>query len=136
MEKKKIAIGARNKRKGSNAEREYAKFFRELGFSHCITARQGSRYHDDAGIDLINLPFNVQIKAGRQKGMNISKVLNDIKETISIKFPKEASEHNNPLIVIHRKEVESGKRTRNEFDEIVSMSIQDFKKLINKLKWE
>lgn len=128
--------GATNKRKGSNAEREYAKFFRELGFSHCITARQGSRYHDDVGIDLINLPFNVQIKAGKQKGMNLSKTLFDIKEVITVKFPKEASEHQNPLILIHRKEVESGRRTRNEFDEIVSMSIQDFKKLINKIKWE
>lgn len=128
--------GATNKRKGSNAEREYARFFRELGFSHCITARQGSRYHDDAGIDLINLPFNIQIKAGKQKGMNISKVLHDIRETISTKFPKEAPEHNNPLIIIHRKEVEEGRRLRNEYDEIVSMSITDFRKLINKMKWE
>jgi Holliday junction resolvase len=132
----KRSVGATNKRKGSNAEREYAKFFRELGFTHCITARQGSRYHDDAGIDLINLPFNVQIKAGKHKGMNVSKVLYEIKETITLKFPKEASEHNNPLILIHRKEMEQGKRTRNDYDEIVSMSIQDFKKLINKIKWE
>jgi hypothetical protein len=129
----KRSVGATNKRKGSNAEREYAKFFRELGFTHCITARQGSRYHDDAGIDLINLPFNVQIKAGKHKGMNVSKVLYEIKETITLKFPKDAAEHNNPLILIHRKEMEQGKRTRNDYDEIVSMSIQDFKKLI---KWE
>jgi Holliday junction resolvase len=132
----KRSVGATNKRKGSNAEREYAKFFRELGFTHCITARQGSRYHDDAGIDLINLPFNVQIKAGKHKGMNVSKVLYEIKETITLKFPKDAAEHNNPLILIHRKEMEQGKRTRNDYDEIVSMSIQDFKKLINKIKWE
>lgn len=128
--------GARNKRKGSDAERRYAKFFRELGFKFCITSRQGSRIHDDAGIDLINLPFNVQIKAGKQAGMNHSKELSYVKERVKELFPPEAEEQRRPIFLIHRKEVGRGRKERNEYDEIVSMSIQDFKKLLNKVKWD
>lgn len=130
-----MSKGRTNKRKGSNAERFYAKAFKSLGFSHCVTSRFGSRQHDDAGIDLINLPFNVQIKAGKHKGMNISAVLSDIKSRFPRMFPKTASEHDMPLILIHRKDVGRGKR-RGEFDDIVSMSFEDFKKIIKKVKWD
>jgi len=131
-------IGAQNKRKGSDAERYYAKIFKNLGFSYCVTSRYGSRIHDDAGIDLINLPFNVQIKAGKQKNMNVSKVLHEITNRIKNMFPSIAPEHNRPLVLIHRKEVGRG-RKRNNFHDIVSMSFEDFKKIINlieKEKWD
>lgn len=124
-----------NKRKGSDAERLYAKVFRDLGFSFCQTARYGSRIHDDAGIDLINLPINVQVKAGKQKGLNPSAIIKDIKERISTMFPKQAKEHANPLVIIHKKEVGRGKK-RSEEDEVVHMSFEDFKKLINMIQWE
>jgi predicted glycosyltransferase len=127
--------GGNNKRKGSDAERLYAKVFRDLGFSFVQTSRYGSRIHDDAGIDLINLPINVQIKAGRQKGMNPSAVIADIKQRISQMFPKKSEEHTNPLVVIHRKEVGRGKK-RGEVDDIVHMSFEDFKKLLIRIKWE
>jgi len=131
-----MGVGKTNKRKGSNAERLYARLFKELGFSHCVTARYGSRIHDDAGIDLINLPFNVQVKAGKQKGMNISNVLEDIKGRMPTYFPETAPEHDYPLILIHRKDVGRGKR-RGEFDDIVSMSFEDFKNIIEKIKeWD
>lgn len=63
-------IGARSRRKGHEAERQYAKEFRNLGYKHCKTSREGSRLLDSAGIDLIFIPFNVQIKAGKQRGLN------------------------------------------------------------------
>lgn len=137
----KRSMGATNKRKGSNAEREYAKLFRELGFKFCLTSRQGSRIHDDAGIDLINIPFNIQIKAGKQRGMNASKELNYVRERVAEIFPPEAEEHRRPIILIHKKEVKEGgegkgRRKRNEFDDVVSMSFQDFTKLLNKIKWD
>lgn len=133
--------GATNKRKGSNAERLYAKLFRKLGFSYCKTSRQGSRLHDDAGIDLINLPINVQVKAGKQRGMNPSKELNYVKERVAEIFPPTAEEHRRPIILIHRKEIKGessgkGQRKRNEFDDLVSMSFQDFEKFLNKIKWD
>lgn len=126
--------GSRNRTLGHNAERFYAKLFKELGFSHCVTARYGSRIHDDAGIDLINLPFNVQIKAGKQRAMNPSKVLSYMKERIKELFPKTAPEHDMVNITIHRKDVGRGKK-RQEFDDIVHISFKDFNKLINKIEW-
>lgn len=127
--------GATNKRKGNNAERHYAKIFREqLGFEKCKTARYGSRIHDDSGIDLINLPINVQIKAGKQRGMNPSKVLNEIKERIPDLFMESDPVHDNVNIVIHKKEVGQG-RKRNEFDELVHISFEDFVKLMKMIDW-
>ena len=120
-----------NRNKGHNAERLYAKLFKELGFSFCQTARYGSRMHDDAGIDLINLPFNVQIKAGYKKGLNYSQVLQVIDERLGEMFPEHAPEHNFPNILIHRKDAKRGKR-RQPYDDLVVMSFEDFKKLIKK----
>jgi hypothetical protein len=131
----KKSIGATNKTKGSNAERFYAEKFRELGFDKCVTSRYGSRIHDDAAIDLINVPFNVQIKAGKQVGLKSEKVLSDIKTRIVDKFPNHAPEHTLPCILIHKKEVGRGKK-RSELDELVTMSFEDFSNIIKKIKWD
>ena len=131
---KKKSYGKTNKRKGSDAERYYAKIFREnLGFTHCKTSRLGSKLHDDAGIDLIFLPLNIQIKAGKQVGLNPSKELNYMHGRMEELFPKTSQEHSFPKILIHKKEVGQGKK-RSEFDEIVSMTFSDFLKIINKVK--
>ena len=127
--------GSTNRRKGHDAERLYARIFKDLGFSHCVTARYGSRIHDDAGIDLIHLPMNVQLKAGKQKGMNPSQVLSYLKERVKELFPKDAPEQNRPAILIHRKEISRG-RKRDEFDDLVTMSFKDFQKLLNKVTWD
>jgi len=134
-EEKRKNYGKTNKRKGSDAERVYAKLFRDLGFTHCKTARLGSKLHDDAGIDLIFLPFNVQIKAGKQTGLNPGRELRSMQDKMAILFPPTSSEHSYPKLVIHRREVGSGKR-RGEFDDLVTMTFEDFVKLINKIeKW-
>ena len=131
---KRKSYGKTNKRKGSDAERYYAKIFRDdLGFTHCKTSRLGSKLHDDAGIDLIFLPLNVQIKAGKQVGLNPGKELNYMQGRMEELFPKTSQEHYYPKIVIHKKEVGQGKK-RSEFDEIVSMTFSDFLKLLNKVK--
>lgn len=123
--------GKTNKRKGSDAERLYAKIFREeLGFSHCKTSRMGSKLHDDAGIDLIFLPFNVQIKAGYDKGLNASKELMYIEDKMGELFPPSSIEHNLPKILIHRKNKEKGRRNRIPYDDIVSMTFEDFIKIV------
>jgi len=134
---KKKNYGKTNKKKGSDAERFYAKIFREdLGFTHCKTARLGSKLHDDAGIDLIFLPFNVQIKAGKQVGLNVSKELTYMQNRMKELFPVTSQEHFLPKILIHKKEVGMG-RKRTEVDEIVSMTFEDFLKLIKKIeKWD
>lgn len=120
--------GKTNKRKGSNAERLYAKLFRELGFSFCQTARYGSRLTDDAGIDLINLPYNVQIKAGYHKGMNPGRVLDVIDERLPELFPPEDQIHNKINILIHRNQIGPGKKRVPE-DDLVYLKVTDFIKI-------
>ena len=124
--------GARNRRKGHNAERHYASFFRKLGrlFEKCKTSRAASRLHDDSGIDLcFTDPFNIQVKAGKQRGLVVSKELAKIREEVKRNFPEHYPEQSNLNILIHRKDPGKGTR-RNEFDEIVSMTFEDFVKLI------
>lgn len=126
--------GKTNRKKGHDAERHYAQQFRDLGFDKCQTARYGSRIHDDSGIDLINLPFNVQIKAGSQRGMNPSQVLAIIKERLPKLFLETAPENTNINILVHKKQVGRGKE-RTEFDELVTMSFEDFKRLVLAVDW-
>lgn len=133
-ENKKKSYGKTNKRKGSDAERYYARIFREdLGFTHCKTSRLGSKLHDDAGIDLIFIPLNIQIKAGKQVGLNPGKELTYMQNRMTELFPESSLEHDYPKLVIHKKEVGQGKK-RSEFDEIVSLTFKDFLKIINKIK--
>jgi len=126
----------KNTVKGHSAEREYSQAFKKLGFSFCKTSRYGSRQHDDAGIDLINLPFNVQIKAGYERGLNIKNVLNYVKEQVDKLFPPKDIVHKQPTIVIHKKDCGRGKK-RTECDDLVYMSFKDFIKVIEKVeKWD
>lgn len=121
--------GKTNRNKGNTAERIYAEIFRNLGFTFCKTTRQESRLHDSCGIDLTNLPFNVQIKAGYDRGLNIKEVLKYTKTKISELLPPNKEEHNMPTILIHRKTVGRGHK-REELDDLVYMSFEDFKKII------
>ena len=122
-----------NRTKGHNAERHYRTEFRNLGYSYCETSRYASRHHDDAKIDLINVPFNVQIKAGFQKGMNPSKVLREMSEAIELAFPPDSTEHEKVNILIHRKQCKQGK-ARTEYDDLVTLTWDDLKKLIKRLE--
>jgi len=54
----------KNRDKGHRFEREIMRFYKALGFDKCITSRYSSKQKDDAGIDLDNLPINVQCKSG------------------------------------------------------------------------
>ena len=128
--KDKARIGKTNKKKGSDGERLYAQIFRNLGYNFCRTSRQASRIHDDAGIDLVEIPFNVQIKVGYDRGINYKTILSYMKEKIIELFSPTHESHRQVNMVIHRKSVGKGKK-RNEFDDLVIMSFEDFKKLIN-----
>lgn len=129
-ENKKKNYGKTNKRKGSDAERYYAKKFREIGHTHCVTARLGSKLHDNAGIDLIMLPYNIQIKAGIQKGMKPLTELVNMKERMGELFPPKSIEHNLPKLVIHKRPVGRGNKP-SEFHELVTMTFEDFMKIIS-----
>lgn len=119
---------ARNKQKGSEGEREIVILFRELGFDKCITSRMGSRFHDDAGIDLINIPFNVQVKKGKYRGLNPRTEISYTKERVKELFPEDAPEQERPTILFHLGEVGRGKK-KSEITDLVFITINDFKKL-------
>lgn len=114
-----------SRRKGAVAERHYARVFRELGFEHCQTSRYAGKYYDDLGVDLVGLPVNLQIKAGKQKNLRIKECIADIKGRL-----EEAGE-DKPFALIRRMQIEAGKR-RRDVDELVTMTFEDFCKLIIK----
>jgi len=119
---------ANNRRKGHNAERHYRKIFEEI-FGYCKTSREASKLLDDCLVDLFGIPLNVQIKCGKQRGLNPTLVLRDMKIALKKHFPNNLKY---PKIVIHKKDVGRG-RKRDEYDELVTMSFEDFKMLIEKL---
>lgn len=120
----------RNRTAGHNAERRYAEIFRKLGYKKTITTRKGSRLLDDCKIDLMFLPFNVQIKDGIQRGMKPRDVLQSMKSLIEEHFPKNDKILEYPKLLIHRMVRTKGKRQRQEHDDLVTMSFNDFVKIL------
>lgn len=121
--------GKRNRAKGHNAERFYAKEFRDMGFDKCRTSREGSRLLDNCGVDLMFLPFLVQIKAGKQRALNTSNVLSEMKVKLEENFPKGSPEILMPKILIHHKDVGRGKE-KTVYHQLVTLTFEDFVKLI------
>ena len=120
---------------GHNCERYYCTLFKEW-FPFCTTSRLGSRLYDNAKIDLINLPFNLQIKAGSQKSMNPGKELFDMTNMIVALFPPDDSVHAKPRFLVHKKPTGRGKRATPEH-EILYMSrrqFEEYQKLNKDLK--
>lgn len=74
---------ANQRTRGHNFERRIAKKFRDLGYDKVMTTRQGSRYLDNCKLDLMNLPFRVQCKYGKHKGLSYSKLIEEIEELTS-----------------------------------------------------
>lgn len=127
--KPKRNIGKANKRKGSHVERVYAKIFRDFGHTKCVSTRQSSRMMDDCAVDLNFLPILVQVKAGKQQGLNAAKVLKDIKERITEKLPHFSPEQNMIKIMIHHRDMPTGQKYRSPYDSIVSMTFEDFSRM-------
>jgi hypothetical protein len=119
-----MGSGKTNKTRGHNGERYYANFFRALGFTFCETSRQASRKHDNAKIDLMYIPYNIQIKTGKHSTMNPGKELFSMETSINVMFPPENEVFKKPCILIHRKMAEGYRRT--DLDDLVYMSLQQF----------
>lgn len=133
--RRKRSQGTINREKGHNAERLYAQKFRESGmdaFSKCKTSRYGSKLTDNCQIDLIFIPLNVQIKAGKQTGLKPHQVLKEMSHLVEQTFPEGYPERTNLSVLIHEKEVGAGHR-RTEFDSMVHMTFDTFFKLLNQL---
>lgn len=129
----KSEIGKRSKAKGSRAELHYVTEFKKLGYEHCITSRLGSKLYDSVGIDLLFIPYNVQIKAGKQVGLRPEVELKYIKDRIEELFPPDSIEFDYPKILIHRRDVGRGYK-RDEFHDTVHMTFKDFYTILEELE--
>lgn len=118
---------------GHNAERLYANKFRELGYERVKTSRYSSRLHDDAGIDLTGIDLRIQIKAGKQTGLNPVKEIKYVQDRTLELFGEDGVENAHPVVLIHHKKGTPGKR-RTDVDSIVSLTFEDFIKILTKYK--
>jgi hypothetical protein len=120
-----MITGSTNSRKGHRAENSYARTFRDLGFSKCTTSRIGSKFHDSLKIDLIGIPFNLQIKAGRCKNLSVGKELFLMDSCIKANFEPTHEDYNKPRLLLHRYDC-MGVRKRVPEMELIFMSKNQF----------
>ena len=120
--------GKTSRRKGHRAELEWVHILRDLGWENARSSREESNYLDACGIDIVNVPINIQVKAGAQKGLNYSEELRQIKEKIN---QKASHLQDNILILAHRKDGKPGKK-RNPEQDLVIMTREDFINLFKK----
>lgn len=85
---------------GYNAEKFYEQYFKRIGYDECETVEKKGIL-DNVGIDLKNIPFNIQIKSGVQKRMNPGKVLLLMNTNVKASGIKDIKK--NHCFVIHRK---------------------------------
>lgn len=104
--------GKSARQKGHSFELQIRDFFRELGYQDCVSSRSESKTLDDKGVDLCYTgDYHVQCKATEQLG-SVHKVLSGMpNEKINLVFHK-----------------------RNRQGVVVSMTIEGFKKIFEKLK--
>lgn len=116
---------------GHNVERKYANIFKEL-FKACKTTRESSKLLDSCKVDLDNIPFNIQIKGGKQSSLNSVKVLTEMTKLLEEHFPERL---NLPKAVLHEARGHRGKK-RVSTDSLITMTFDDFFKLITKIYGE
>lgn len=93
----------KNRDKGHRYERWWRKVWEEMGFTKVKTARQGSRLMDDCGVDLINIPINMQLKAGYPKGINYSQLFEEIETKLKDNMMDTDPVLSYPIVIAHKK---------------------------------
>jgi hypothetical protein len=121
--------GKYSRTKGHTAEREFAKRFRDLGFTFCKTARLASQLTDYSDIDLWGLPFNVQVKSGYERSRpKADEVFKGMKESLKLHFPPGDQIHSLPKILIHKLD------SYQPEHELVTMTWKDFEEFVKAYK--
>lgn len=93
--------------KGNNAERKYAKIFREsfawsCDYNKCKTSREASKLLDSCKVDLAFIPLNTQIKKGYWKIRPRADVIfKQMDEELSKHYPKNDPQVSYPKVLIH-----------------------------------
>jgi hypothetical protein len=117
----------KNRDKGHRYERWWANIFKDLGWEKCITARQGSRIMDDSGIDLINIPYNMQLKYGYPRGINYKTLFDSIDACKEKNFMDDDKVHAYPTVIAHKKSTKSN-------EHFVVMKAEDWIELIKRVE--
>lgn len=119
----------KNRDKGHRYERWWVQQLKKLGFGKAMTARQGSRIADDSGIDIINVPYNIQAKAGYPKGLNYKDIFDKIDEAKVENFMTNDPIQDYPTVIAHKK-------SRKKNEHYVVMKVEDFISLIEKIDYD
>lgn len=125
---RKQGTGKAAREKGHNAERLVAQMFRDIGYENACTTRASSHLLDSCGIDINYVPIIAQIKAGIQKGLSIPAELEYIQTQMVLNLPPDEPWHNRLRAIIQIKPPAKNRRT--EYDSIVSMTLNDWMKLV------
>lgn len=97
-----MSNGKRNRQKGHDLERYWARFLRTF-FPYTRTSRQTSLILDNCGVDLTGNPFLMQCKAGYEKSYPKYNVEYDyIKTKLGENFPEGHHYLEAPIILIHK----------------------------------
>lgn len=111
--------------KGHTYERKWANYFKSIGYKQCVTSRLGSRLLDNSKVDLVFIPYLVQLKHDKSK-LKYEDIFLSMQKELTKNFPKNSKELKFPKIIIHR----FGRKRYNEYAVI---PIDDFKKLLKRL---
>lgn len=116
-----ITNGKENQLKGEEGEKFYVSYFQRLGYKNCKQAEKKSLY-DSLGIDLVNIPYLIQIKTGIQKNLIPGKILTLMSAQISNNLPKNhvIIKENFNLFLIHHK------GNNNIEEDVIYMSLDTY----------
>ena len=70
--------GKSARQKGHSYELDVLKKHKELGFNEVFTSRHESKRMDDAGVDLVGLPYHVQCKAVERLAPSLHEILDSM----------------------------------------------------------
>lgn len=127
-------IGKINAVLGSETERYYAKLFQDIGYKDCGLSSIDDKKMDNAKIDLTNLPFNLQIKAGKHKNLSPGKELLIMKGAIDSMYPSDSNVKNLPNLLLHSYSPEND--VRREFIYMTLQTFDNFKIKNPELEYE
>lgn len=112
--------------KGHHAENIYVSYFQKLGFTQCANSALVNEAYDRAKIDLVGIPFNIQIKTGKQPQMHPCRVLFEMDACIKTDFKKSNPDYRKPRLLLRRLNVKG--KTRQPESELIYMSKKQFDK--------
>lgn len=96
-------MGNKQRRKGHDLEREWVAYLREIGYKHARTTRQESNLLDSCGVDIANIPFVMQCKAGYESRYpRYNEEWEYTKYKLLDNYPESSEFHTQPFILVHK----------------------------------